>query len=49
MQIILIKSKIHDNNIAIFPHPANSPDLNPIEMVWTIMKQKLIQNGDIRY
>jgi transposase len=32
---------LKDKNIPVFPHPSSSPDLNPIEMVWSIMKYKL--------
>jgi hypothetical protein len=30
-----------DNWIALFRHPPQSPDLNPIEACWNILKQRL--------
>jgi transposase len=29
------------NKIALFNHPAYSPDLNPIENVWSLLKDRL--------
>jgi transposase len=29
------------NKIALFPHPAYSPDLNPIENIWSLLKNNL--------
>jgi hypothetical protein len=31
----------HENNVQMLDWPPQSPDLNPIEQVWAIMKQKL--------
>ena len=31
------------NSIVNFKHPAQSPDLNPIEAIWNIIKQRLRQ------
>ena len=33
---------IRANNIVLVEWPGNSPDLNPIENLWAIMKQKLL-------
>ncbi len=30
-----------ENSISNFKHPAQSPDLNPIEVIWNIIKQRL--------
>jgi DDE superfamily endonuclease len=35
------KQWLQQNSIPIFPHPAASPDLNPIEPVWKILKTKI--------
>ncbi|KAL4490735.1 hypothetical protein ABPG72_021789 [Tetrahymena utriculariae] len=35
------KQWFDENKFNLFPHPPCSPDLNPIEMVWAIMKHKL--------
>lgn len=32
---------LHVNNIRVIPFPAKSPDLNPIEHVWDVLKQKV--------
>ena len=36
-----IKDFFKDNQIRIHNHPANSPDLNPIELVWSYLKQEV--------
>ncbi|KAL4494413.1 hypothetical protein ABPG72_019823 [Tetrahymena utriculariae] len=33
------QSFLKENNIATLQHPPNSPDLNPIELVWSILKR----------
>ncbi|KAL4509440.1 hypothetical protein ABPG72_018371 [Tetrahymena utriculariae] len=42
------KRWFEDHQIKLFPHPPCSPDLNPIEMLWGIMKQALT-NDKKRY
>lgn len=39
------KAYFEENNIAILPWPARSPDLNPIENVWGYMAHKVYESG----
>jgi len=36
-----VKNFLSDNNIAVLKWPGNSPDLNPIENLWAIIKKEL--------
>jgi DDE superfamily endonuclease len=41
----LMKEYFMENNINVLEWPAQSPDLNPIEHIWSWMKQQLSQIG----
>jgi transposase len=38
---------LEDNNIPVLKWPGNSPDLNPIENAWNLMKDKLAEKNTI--
>jgi transposase len=49
-----VKKWFKDNGVEVLDWPGNSPDLNPIENLWKILKRKLAQKApknmtDVRY
>ncbi len=36
------KSWLNDHGVGVLDWPANSPDLNPIEHIWGIVKRKMV-------
>lgn len=42
---VLTKNWFRQSNIQVLPWPPNSPDINPIENLWGIMKKKLKENS----
>jgi len=36
-----VRDFISENGLAIMKHPSNSPDLNPIELIWAYMKEQI--------
>ncbi len=45
------KSWLSDHGVTVLDWPANSPDLNPIKNLWSIVKRKMrdtrLNNGDV--
>ncbi|KAF4033805.1 DDE superfamily endonuclease [Phytophthora infestans] len=37
----LVKDYLKEKEVELLPHPAQSPDLNPIENLWALVKQEL--------
>ena len=35
-----------DNGMEMYEHPAKSPDINPIEHVWSVLHQKAFEERD---
>lgn len=38
---VRVREYLEENKVKVHFHPANSPDLNPIEFIWGIMKNKV--------
>ena len=41
----IVKEYLEENQIKTLDWPGNSPDLNPIENIWAILKQKVGRNS----
>jgi len=44
LQKTKVKSFFSDHNILVLDWPGNSPELNPIENLWAIMKMRVKEN-----
>ena len=38
-----VKAFLSENKVAVLPWPSNSPDMNPIENLWMIVKQRIAE------
>lgn len=45
---VVARNKRSEEGICQFPHPPSSPDLNPIEAVWRLLKNRVAENPDSR-
>ena len=39
-----VKSFLHEQNIPLLSWPGNSPDMNPIENVWELVKREMAKD-----